>query len=82
MGFPWWILRRWKAPPRSCATSPKKAKDTLCVMFHELSHKLGGTVDHVYGQGDALKLAQNDPAKAHKCAENYGLFALELLKQP
>jgi hypothetical protein len=60
----------------------KKAKDTLCVMFHELSHKLGGTVDHVYGQGDALKLAQNDPAKAHKCAENYGLFALELLKQP
>jgi len=73
------ITQRFFAPD----TNPDKVTErTVCVMLHELSHKLGGTIDHVYGRDEALELARNHPAKAHKCAENYGFFALDLLKLP
>jgi hypothetical protein len=71
------ITQRFFTPD---ANPDKVTERTVCVMFHELSHKLGGTVDYVYGRDDALELARNSPANAHKCAENYGLFALEVLK--
>lgn len=45
------------------------------TIIHELSHKLHGTDDHVYGQKGAKKLAKDDPAKATTNADNYEYFA-------
>ena len=60
----------------------KVTERTVCVMFHELSHKLGKTRDIVYGEVGAQNLARNQPAEAHLNADNYSFFALELLKLP
>lgn len=45
------------------------------TIIHELSHRVHGTDDHVYGQEKAKKLAINDPEKATTNADNYEYLA-------
>lgn len=45
------------------------------TIIHELSHRVHGTEDHVYGSSDAKKLAKEDPALATTNADNYEFLA-------
>jgi len=45
------------------------------TIVHELTHRLHGTADHVYGQDGAKDLAKNAPAKATSNADNYEYLA-------
>lgn len=45
------------------------------TIIHELSHRVHGTEDHVYGEADAKKLAKEDPALATTNADNYEFLA-------
>lgn len=45
------------------------------TIIHELSHRVHGTDDHVYGKADAKELAKNDPALATTNADNYEFLA-------
>lgn len=45
------------------------------TIIHELTHRLHGTSDHVYGQEDAKILAKTEPDKATTNADNYEYFA-------
>lgn len=50
------------------------------TITHEISHRVLGTVDYVYGDKKALRLARNEPEKALNCAENWGYFYQELMQ--
>ncbi|TNF24293.1 MAG: hypothetical protein EP329_25205 [Deltaproteobacteria bacterium] len=45
------------------------------TIVHELTHRLHGTEDHVYGQSGAKKLAKGKPDKATTNADNYEFLA-------
>ncbi|MGH9794527.1 MAG: M35 family metallo-endopeptidase [Candidatus Acidiferrales bacterium] len=49
------------------------------TMYHELSHKVGGTTDHNYDEQTCAVFAQNSPATAVTNAENFNLFLREYL---
>ncbi|MFT7835506.1 M35 family metallopeptidase [Saccharothrix sp. BKS2] len=45
------------------------------TVVHELSHAAAHTEDHVYGTEAALRLAEEEPGKAVRNADNYEYFA-------
>jgi peptidyl-Lys metalloendopeptidase len=45
------------------------------TIIHELSHRVHGTDDHVYGKTDAKKLAKDEPHLAVTNADNYEFLA-------
>ena len=49
------------------------------TMYHELSHKVGGTQDHNYNEQMCKSFATNAPATAVTNAENFNLFLREYL---
>lgn len=49
------------------------------TMYHELSHKVGGTNDHNYDEQACLNFAKTAPAIAATNAENFNLFLREYL---
>ena len=51
------------------------------TITHELTHRVIGTTDWVYGKKSSLKLAQKNSAKALDCAENWGYFYQELMER-
>jgi hypothetical protein len=57
------------------------ADEQFNTVAHEISHRVLGSVDYVYGMKKALKLATNDSATAINCAENWGYFYMEVMKR-
>jgi peptidyl-Lys metalloendopeptidase len=58
--------------------APNMGRDSAAgTLVHEMSHfnVVAGTVDYVYGESAAMQLAQTDPRKAIKNADNYEYFA-------
>jgi peptidyl-Lys metalloendopeptidase len=58
--------------------APNVGRDSAAgTLVHEMSHfnVVAGTVDYVYGEANAMWLAQTDPRKATKNADNYEYFA-------
>jgi hypothetical protein len=51
--------------------------DLAETMYHELSHKVGGTWDVTYSKEACGANARNDPGSAVSNAENYNLFLRE-----
>ena len=49
------------------------------TMYHELSHKVGGTQDHNYNEQACLGFARTAPATATTNAENFNLFLREYM---
>lgn len=59
------------------ATAPPTGQDSHAgIVGHEMSHfdSIGGTDDHVYGDGNAKNLAKTDPDKALENADNFEYF--------
>ncbi|QSI78987.1 MULTISPECIES: M35 family metallo-endopeptidase [Niveibacterium] len=54
--------------------------DLAETMYHELSHKVGGTTDLSYKVDVCLSYAANDPQKAALNAENYNRFLGEFIR--
>jgi len=44
------------------------------TIIHEVSHLVGQTADHQYGEADCLALAKHDPAEAVTNADNYEFY--------
>jgi peptidyl-Lys metalloendopeptidase len=58
--------------------APNVGRDSAAgTLVHEMSHfnVVAGTVDYVYGEANAMWLADTDPRKATKNADNYEYFA-------
>ncbi len=55
---------------------PQEATQTV---YHELSHKVARTKDHVYGVGPCERLAIDNHHKACDNADNYGYFAKSMV---
>ena len=58
--------------------APNMGRDsTAGTLVHEMSHfnVVAGTQDYVYGASNAMQLAQTDPRRAIKNADNYEYFA-------
>jgi hypothetical protein len=53
--------------------------DLAATMYHELSHKVGGTTDLSYSVPVCLEYARTDPQKAALNAENYNRFFEEFI---
>ena len=62
------------------ATHAKADLDYLAqTMYHELTHKIGGTTDTNYSEATCQSYAKTQPAMAVKNAENFNLFLREYL---
>ncbi len=46
------------------------------TMYHELTHKVIKTVDHVYGRPGCLDLAKKSPGQAIENADNWGYYLI------
>jgi hypothetical protein len=53
-------------------------KEKLNYIYHEISHKVLGTVDFKYGEGSCKKLAKDKPKSALRNADNWGYYIAEL----
>lgn len=51
-----------------------KFNSTMGTIIHELTHIVGNTEDHEYGEDDCVILAQNEPDKAIDNADNYEFY--------
>jgi hypothetical protein len=56
----------------------QKPDEMFNTIAHEVTHRVMGTTDFVYGINPALRLARTQPEKAVNCAENWGYFYMEL----
>jgi hypothetical protein len=55
---------------------PQEATQTI---YHEVSHKVLKTKDHIYGQVGCINLAKTNPKDACDNADNYGYFAKAMI---
>lgn len=56
-------------------TAPQYGKDSqVGTLLHEISHLVGTTHDHQYGQDNCLTLATTNPAQAMDNADNYEYY--------
>jgi len=55
----------------------KNIRDTAATVYHEIDHKVLGTVDHAYKVPDCSALATSD--KAIQCADSWSLFVTAMM---
>lgn len=76
-----WTVRNTPGSPNIhlCSrfwTSPAEGADSKRgTIVHELTHIVSGTEDHAHDREQARALAQTDPARATRCADNLQYYA-------
>ena len=59
---------------------PDPIEGAAQTVYHELTHKVLGTRDHVYGKIKCRGLAAAQQQKAITNADNYGFYAVSFIK--